>query len=52
MCFSAKTWLFIGVCLFARTTVEAKEISYNGWTSGAFWGGGYVQNVVKPKEML
>lgn len=20
--------------------------SYNGWTSGAFWGGGYVQNVV------
>ena len=41
-----KTWLLAGACLCAGIAAEAKEISYNGWISGAFWGGGYVQNVV------
>lgn len=46
MRFSMKTWLLAGACLCAGIAAEAKEISYNGWISGALWGGGYVQNVV------
>ena len=34
-----------GFCLPAEET-RPKAISYNGWTSGNFWGGGYVMNVV------
>lgn len=45
-----KGMVFAFAALCALGTVfagGADAPSYNGWTSGTFWGGGYVQNVVQ-----
>ena len=42
---SAAVLLVLHLILFA-TAAEEPPFTYNGWTSGNFWGGGYVQNVV------
>lgn len=39
-------FLLAAGCPALRANAADGPFTYNGWTSGAFWGGGYVQNVV------